>query len=137
MQYEGERPSPFGVMVGATREEAGEGYARMSLVLEEKHTNPNGVVHGGVLCTLMDEACGWAVMTVRGYEAMVAAPHATVDMNVSFLSGARPGDKLTITARALRVGRSVAFAEAEVQRNEDTLMAKGRFTFVIMGKPGG
>ncbi len=134
MQFEADRSSNFSAMVGATREEGGEGHARMSLVLEEKHTNPNGVVHGGVLCTLMDEACGWAVMTVRGIEAMVAAPHATVDMNVSFLSGARPGDRLTIEARALRVGRSVAFAEAEVRRNEDTLIAKGRFTFVIQGR---
>jgi len=136
MQYEGERPSPFGAIIGATREEAGEGYARMSLVLEQKHTNPNGVVHGGVLCTLMDEVSGWAVMTVRGIEAMLVAPHATVDMNVSFLSGARPGDKLIVEGRALRVGRSVAFAEAEVRRGEDKLIAKGRFTFVVMGAPG-
>lgn len=137
MQYEGAVTSPFGSLISAKAEEAGEGYAKMSLVLEEEHTNPNGVVHGGVLTTLMDEACGWAVLSVRGIAAMVEAPHATVDMNVSFLSGARPGDEIVIEARILRVGRSVAFAEAEVRRNEDTLIAKGRFTFVIQGKRNG
>lgn len=137
MQPDAHTSSPFSTFVGAHSEEAGEGYARISLVLEEKHTNPNGVVHGGVLTTLMDEACGWAVMTVRGIEAMAEAPHATVDMNVSFLSGARPGDTLTIEGRVLRVGRSVAFAEAEVRRGEDTLIAKGRFTFVIQAKRDG
>lgn len=137
MQYDEHTPSPFSTLIGAHPEEAGEGYARMSLVLEEKHANPNGVVHGGVLTSLMDEVCGWAVMTVRGIEAMVRAPHATVDMNVSFLSGARPGDKIVVEGRALRVGRSVAFAEAEVRRGEDTLIAKGRFTFVIQAKRDG
>jgi acyl-CoA thioesterase len=137
MQFEMARPNSFGDMIGATREEGGEGYARISLVLEEKHTNPNGVVHGGVLCTLMDEACGWAVMTVRGMEAMIEAPHVTVDMNVSFLSGARPGDRLVVEGRALRVGRTVAFAEAEVRRGEETLIAKGRFTFVVQSRRGG
>jgi acyl-coenzyme A thioesterase PaaI-like protein len=86
----------------------------------------------------MDEVTGWAVMTVRGMEAMLAAPHATVDMNVSFLAGARPGDKLVFEGRALRVGRSVAFAEAEVTRpGREGLVAKGRFTFVIPGRRDG
>jgi uncharacterized protein (TIGR00369 family) len=62
VQFDGNQGSNFGSMIGAVREEGGEGYARMSLVLEDKHTNPNGVVHGGVICTLMDEASGWAVM---------------------------------------------------------------------------
>lgn len=137
MQYDEHTPSAFGELIGAKSEESRKGYARISLVLEEKHTNPNGVVHGGVLTTLMDEACGWAVMTVRGMEAMLEAPHATVDMNVSFLSGARPGDTIVIEGRVLRVGRSVAFAEAEVRRGEDTLIAKGRFTFVIQAKRDG
>lgn len=131
MQYEPGPSSPFVQLIGATRGEAGEGPARLTLTLEEKHMNPNGVVHGGVLTSLMDEACGAAVFAERGLEAMIAAPHATVDMNVSFMSGARVGDRLVVEAKALRVGRSVAFAEAEVVRNEDTLMAKGRFTFVI------
>lgn len=134
MQPETGQPSAFSAMIGATLDELSADATRMSLTLEEKHTNPNGVVHGGVLCSLMDEACGMAVMAARGMEAMVTAPHATIDMNVSFLTGARPGDRLTIEARVLRAGRSVAFAEAEVRRNEDTLMAKGRFTFAVIGR---
>jgi acyl-coenzyme A thioesterase PaaI-like protein len=58
-------------------------------------------------------------------------------MNVSFLSGARPGDRLVVEGRALRVGRTVAFAEAEVRRGEETLIAKGRFTFVVQSRRGG
>lgn len=130
--------SPFVQMVGAKMEEWREGYVRLSLVLEDKHTNPNGVSHGGVLATLMDEALGAVIASVRGIEAMRAAPHVTVEMNVSFLAGPRPGDEIVIEGRALKIGRSVAFGEAEARRRgKDDLIAKGRFTYVIREPRGG
>ena len=131
-------PSPFVRMIGAKFEEWREGYVRMSLVVEEKHTNPNGIMHGGVLTTLMDETLGAVVASVRGVDVMRAAPHATVEMNVSFLAGAGPGEEIIVEGRALKVGRSVAFGEAEARRRgSDDLIAKGRFTFVIAGPRSG
>ena len=130
--------SPFVQMIGAKVEEWREGYVRMSLVVEEKHTNPHGVMHGGVLTTLMDETLGAVVASVREMDAMRAAPHATVEMNVSFLAGARTGDEIVVEGRALKVGRSVAFGEAEARRRgSDDLIAKGRFTYVIAGPRSG
>ncbi len=58
-------------------------------------------------------------------------------MNVSFLSSARPGDDLECEARTVRVGRAVVFAEAEVRRRgRDDVVAKGHFTYVIVGSRG-
>jgi len=130
-----ERPtSPFVALIGGRLEEWREGYVRMSITLEEHHTNPNGVMHGGVVTALMDEALGGVIASVRGLETMFAAPHATVEMNASFLAGARPGDRIVVEARVLRLGRRVAFGEAEAHRGNDggELVAKGRMTFVIM-----
>jgi acyl-CoA thioesterase len=130
---EDRRPSPFVEFIGARTEEFREGYVRLAIKLEEKHTNPHGVMHGGVITTLMDEALGGVIASVRGVETMMKAPHATVDMNVSFLAGARAGDELIVEGRVLKIGRSVAFGEAEARRRgDDTLIAKGRFTFAIM-----
>src|SRR3990172_9188989 len=95
------RQSPFVELIGGKTEEFREGYVRLSVRLRERHTNPNGVMHGGVITTLMDEALGGVIASVRGMEAMWAAPHATVDMNVSFLSGARPGDDINVEGRVL------------------------------------
>ena len=112
-----------------------EGVCVLSLTLEEKHMNPNGVVHGGVLTTLLDEATGHAIVTIRGLEVMAEAPHVTLDMSVSFLSGARLGDELVCEGRVLRLGRSVAFAEGEVRRRgSDDLVAKGTFTYAILAR---
>jgi uncharacterized protein (TIGR00369 family) len=135
---EDHKHSPFLDMVGVELEAIGDGHVRYSLKLEEKHTNPNGVMHGGVLTSMMDEAAGHAIVTVRGIEIMATAPHATVEMNVSFISGARPGDEIVVESRVLKVGRSVAFAEAEARRRgNNDLIAKGRFTFVIQAARGG
>ena len=126
------KQSPFVEGIGARVEEWREGYVRLALVIEGRHTNPNGVMHGGVITTLMDEALGAVIASVRGLDVMAAAPHATVDMNVSFLSSARPGDDLVVEGRVLKMGRSVAFAEAEARRRgAEALIAKGRFVFVI------
>ena len=126
------------LMLGGKIESFEEGVSVMSMTLAEKHMNPNGVVHGGVITTLMDEAAGHAIVTIRGLEAMAETPHATVDMSVSFLSGARVGDELVCEARTLRIGRAVAFAEAEVRRRgSDDLVAKGAFTYAILAKRSG
>ena len=125
-------------ILGGKVDSFADGVSVMSMTLEEKHMNPNGVVHGGVLTTLMDEATGHAIVTIRGLEAMAETPHATIDMSVSFLSGAGVGDELICEATTLRLGRAVAFAEAEVRRKGSAdLVAKGRFTYAILAKRSG
>lgn len=123
------RRSPFSALIGAEMEELREGYARLSLVLDDRHTNPNGVMHGGVVTTMMDSSLGAALGALRGEEA-VRNPHATIEMNASFLSSARPGDRIVVEGTVIRAGKSVAFGEAEARRNGD-LIAKGRLTFAI------
>ncbi len=126
------RRSPFSAHIGAEMEELREGYARLSLVLEARHTNPNGVMHGGVITTMMDSALGAALGALRGEKAR-RDPHATVEMNTSFLAGARPGDRIVVEGRVLRMGKTIAFGEAEARRG-DELIAKGRLTFAIRSR---
>ncbi len=126
------RRSPFSAHIGAEMEELREGYARLSLTLEPHHTNPSGVMHGGVITTMMDAALGAALGALRGEEAG-RSPHATVEMNASFLSGARPGDRIVVEGRVLRLGKRIAFGEAEARRG-DELIAKGRLTFAIQSR---
>lgn len=126
------RSSPFVAFIGGRVEEWGEGYMRVSLVLKPEHANPHQRMHGGVICALLDEALGGAIASLRGLAEMWAAPHITVEMNVSFLSSARPGDEIVVEGRVLRLGRLVAVGEAEARRRgDDGLIAKGRATFVI------
>lgn len=119
-------------VVGAKEEEMSEGYGRLSLVVEERHTNPHGIAHGGVATTLMDSAAAMALVGLRGQEERRRRPQATVEMNASLIAPAYPGDELVAEARVLSLRRSVASVEAEIHRRSDNeLIAKGRFTFAI------
>jgi uncharacterized protein (TIGR00369 family) len=123
---------PFIELLGARVDEAGEGHSTLSLVLEERHTNPNGVMHGGVVAAVMDSAAAVALGRLRGERIRRENPHATVEMNVSLISAARPGDELIVEGRVLKLGRAVAFCESDARRAaDDELIAKGRFTFAI------
>jgi uncharacterized protein (TIGR00369 family) len=127
--------SPYVEFIGGRLEEMRDGCMRVSLVVETRHTNPHGALHGGVLTSLMDEVVGGAIASLRGIEVMMAAPHVTVEMNVSFLGTARPGDEMVVEGRVLRLGGTVAFAEAETRRRSDgELLAKGRFAYVILSR---
>ncbi len=125
-------------LMGGEIDSLEEGRVVISIKLDERHMNPGGMLHGGIVTALMDEATGHAIVTVRGLEVMAEAPHVTVDMNVSFLSSARSGDELECEARTVRIGRTVVFAEAEVRRRgPGDVVAKGHFTYVIVGSRGG
>jgi len=131
------RRVPFIELVGAELEEMREGYGRLALIVEEKHTNPNGVMHGGVATTLMDSAAAIALGALRGEAARQDSPHATVEMNASLIAAVRPGEKIVIEGRVLSLRRSVAFCESEVRKDSDgDLLAKGRFTFSIRARRG-
>ncbi len=119
-------------LIGAEVAELGEGYARLTLRLEEKHSNPHGVAHGGVATTLMDSAAAMALSGLKRAKGRSLTSHATVEMNASLIAPARPGDELLVEGRVLRLGRTVAFVESEVRRRHDSvLVAKGRFTFAL------
>lgn len=124
--------SPFIALVGAVVEESREGYARLSLKLEHKHTNPNLVMHGGVVTTLLDETLAIAVAVTRGVDTVREQPHTAIEMNTSFLAAAREGNELVVEGHLLKSGRTVFFGEAEARRKADgALVAKGRVTFVV------
>ena len=124
--------SAFVEEIGAEIEEWQKGYVRMGLRVGERHMNAHGVMHGGVAMAVMDELTGALIASVRGVEVMREAPHSTVEMSVSFIGGVTSGDDLVVEGKVMKVGRSVAFAEAEVRRRgEDKLLAKGKFTYVI------
>ena len=124
--------SPFVEAMGAELLEWAEGRVRWGITLGPQHTNPGGIMHGGVVAALLDEAVAGAITSLRGQEAVPSDPHLLLEMTVSFLSAARPGERLEVEGWVLRMGRQVAFAEAEARRLPGgQLVAKGRFTFLL------
>ncbi len=117
-------------MIGIETVRAVDGTATCRVHLREDHFNYNDVVHGGVTSGLIDSAAGSAVRSLRTREEIAERPHATTDLHVSYLAGAR-GDELVATARVIRATRTAMFTEVDVHDGDERLVARGLVTFVI------
>lgn len=110
-------PPPFAQLVGADLVSVGDGVAVFRCTPDESTFNPLGLVHGGVLCTLLDSAAGCAVHT----QLPAGVGFSSIEIKVSFLRPAK-GATLEIEGCSLRVGRQVAFAEAHARDGDGKLV---------------
>ena len=90
------------------------GEAVAALDVSDRHLNPNGVVHGGVVFTLVDTAMGRATMSVLE-EGRICA---SIEVAVRYL---RPitGGRLVATASVLQAGRRIVHLEGRVTVDGD------------------
>ena len=102
-------PNGFSGHIGPfwTRAE-GDGWA-LGIVAGPQHANIHGMVHGGLLMTLLDNTLG---MTV--HHATRQAPAVTMQLNTHFLSAAHPGDFIEGRGEVLRMTRSVVFVRGVI-----------------------
>lgn len=83
-------------------------------VPREEHVGWQGVVHGGILAAVLDDAMG-NVFYLRGYQALTAR------MEVRFRRPVRPGDRLRVRAWvAAEDGRTIT-ARAELERDGEVV----------------
>lgn len=108
----------FNIYLGTELQRMERGEAVVTLELAPHHLNGRGVVHGGVLASLLDSALGAAVISSIPEEWWCA----TISLSVQFLEGARRG-RLEAAARVIRRGGRVAFAEGEVRDDTGRLVA--------------
>jgi uncharacterized protein (TIGR00369 family) len=96
-----------------------EGWIRIGFVARPEFTNPAGFIQGGFLAAMLDDTMGPVVFT----HTEGALYTATIDMNVSYLSPARPGP-LIGEGRVLQLGKSVGFIEATLSDPAGTMVAR-------------
>lgn len=117
-----ESESPFLEMLGTTVEEWRDGYARISLKIEAAHLNRAGVIHGGVLATLLDHGGGFCGLycTQPGNRRY----GMTLSLTCNFLAQAKTG-RVYVTGKLTTAGRKIYFADTEVRTEEGVLLATG------------
>ncbi|KAG0276289.1 hypothetical protein BGZ95_007739 [Linnemannia exigua] len=101
---------------------ATKGSCLCELDVAPQHLNRLGGCHGGLLSTIVDVGGSLAIAA----EDMHATGVST-DLNVSFVSGAKLGDKLSITSRCDKVGGTLAYTTVEITVG-DKVVALGRHT---------
>ncbi|MBO6783810.1 MAG: PaaI family thioesterase [Alphaproteobacteria bacterium] len=97
-----------------------EGFAQISVDLDDRHKNRQGGLHGGVTATLIDAATGFC--GVYEPDPGKRRGNVTVSLTVNFVGRAK-GTTIICRAKTVRAGRRIYFASAEVHDNENNLVA--------------
>jgi len=125
---------PIHRLLGFQGESFGDGRVVMSFEPAEYHYNPLGVVHGGVLSTILDTVMACAVHT----RLPVGEGYTTLDLNVSFVRGVtiRTG-RVRAIGEVIHQGRRIATAKGELIDLDGKLYATSTTTCMILRPEGG
>ncbi|ADU65862.1 PaaI family thioesterase [Desulfurispirillum indicum] len=90
-----------------------------------------GLVGGGILATLADEAMAHLCLFHLGDGKATV----TVELTMRYLKPAMPGDTLIGRAFPVKMGRTIMHVEAEVLRERDNeCLARSQAVFMAVGK---
>ena len=123
------RTAPYPALIGMTLAAIDFDRCRIDLTLGECHLQPFGIIHGGVLATLIDTATFWAGFLRLPEDAGLV----NVDLKLNYLKAVSRG-QLRAEGRCLRGGRQISYTEASVFDASGELLAHG--TSTLMALPG-
>lgn len=119
--------SPYFSLLSMEISTLDQGHCRMEILVQEKHLQPFGYVHGGVFSSLVDATAFWAVYPQLPDHLGLT----TVEIKVNLLAPAASGH-LIGTGRTLRLGKTICLAEASVTNENGLLMAHGTVTMMVL-----
>ena len=117
---------PLATLLGIRRVAMADGRCEFALTAGPQHMNPHGVVHGGVIYTLVDFAMGGALTSVLEADERCA----TLELKINYLAAACAGD-VRAEARVVSRTRRVAVLEAQAYGPEPRLLALATGTFYV------
>ena len=121
--------APYPKLIGMTIAALDFDSCRIELTLREDHLQPFGIVHGGVLATLIDTATFWAAFLRLPDDAGLV----NVDLKLNYLKAVVRGH-LRAEGECLRAGRQISYTVASVYNDDGELVAHG--TSTMMALPG-
>lgn len=123
----------FGDLIGLVHLPAPDDHALIEIAVEPALCNRQGVVHGGVLLTLMDVAGLWA-----GTPRHATPRAATVSLNAQFLHAAKWQENMRLQGRAevVRKSRSLYFSSMTVFASDGgPAIASAQGVYHIISRP--
>lgn len=131
-KYEGtvvnESKSPAGNWLALKLEQIQRGQATISIQVRKDMCNPYGNIHGGMMSLLIDEAIGWAIVSLES-----DTHYTSLNLNVDFLYAATEGEKITAIANIVRQGKKIVHAEVHVYNRDKILLAKAASNLIYTG----
>ncbi len=92
----------------------------------EIYSGYKGVVHGGIICALLDETLGWSVAVVR------KKYFVTGELQVRFLRPLPVGMRITVRGRPVAHHERYSVAQGEIVGPDGRVYAEGTGKFYVM-----
>ena len=127
-----ENLSPHARAIGIEVLEKSNQRARMRLPYREDLVGDpdTGVIHGGVITALLDNACGHSVRGDDDLDQNLTI--ATLDLRIDYMGPATPGEDLFAEAECYKRTQNVAFVRASAShRGADSPVATCVATFML------
>lgn len=120
-------PPPVARLVGMRLAAADAEHVVMELDTNDRHANPMGTVHGGILCDLADAAMGMCFFA--GLQP--GESFTTLELKINFL---RPiwKARLRAEAHAVQRGRTVGLVQCDVVDADTRLVARATSTLLVL-----
>jgi 1,4-dihydroxy-2-naphthoyl-CoA hydrolase len=119
--------SHFDALVGTEWLDDDPDRARARIELRDELRQPVGLLHGGVISTLVESVCSRATALTVGADGMIAMGQS---ISVSFIRSITEGGA-EVRAKARHRGRTTWVWEAEIRDDRDRLCALAQMTIAV------
>src|SRR3989454_11680921 len=120
-------PPPVATLIGFSLASIEPGRAVIEFEATERHANPMGTRHGGILADIADAAMGMAYAS--GLDE--GETFTTLELKINFVKPVWTG-KLRAEGRVLSGGRTVGLVECHVRDAKDRLIAHATSTCMTL-----
>ena len=101
----------------------------IGLRLAKPHTNARGLIHGGLIATLADNAMGHSCAAQIGATSSLV----TIGLSVDFVGTAQVGQWLAVEPEVIRTGSTICFAQSLIKA-DGVVVARANATFRVAPK---
>jgi uncharacterized protein (TIGR00369 family) len=101
----------------------------IGLRLAKPHTNGRGLIHGGLIAALADNAMGYSCAQATGW----TTTFVTISLVVDFVGTAEIGQWCTVESEVIKTGRTICFAQSLIKA-DDAVIARANGTFRVVPK---
>lgn len=113
--------SPAARWLNGTLQDVGENSLSISYVVRPEMTNPVGILHGGMIATILDDIMGITI-NVK-YNRDFSHFYSTVNMHIDYLASAREGATVIARSAITKAGKTIMNAEGWLYDADGKLLA--------------
>jgi len=99
----------------------------MGLRLAKAHTNARGLIHGGLIASLADNAMGYSCAQATGW----ITSFVTVSLAVDYVGSGQIGQWLAVECEVIKTGSTLCFAQSLIKADE-VVIARANGTFRVV-----